>query len=135
MIERFLNLSNLLKKGKSAFLFGPRGVGKTVLAQRFLKERGSPSSVLDLLNLDTYRRYLAEPGLFRKELEREIKTKPTLSVLVDEIQKLPALLDEVHFLLEKFKGKLQFLLLKKTHDHLAIKKLIDQIELESAFSA
>jgi predicted AAA+ superfamily ATPase len=112
MFKRKLNLAGLLKQQKSAFLFGPRGVGKTVLAHDYLKQIRYSESI-DLLSLDAYRRYISEPGLFRLEIEEGIKQLPTnetLTVLIDEIQKLPALLDEVHYLIERHKGKIQFLL-------------------------
>ena len=112
MYERKLNLIKLLKEKKSAFLFGPRGVGKTVLAQHYLTRAGHAASI-DLLSLDALRRYISEPGLFRLEIEQRLKDIPprqTLTVLVDEVQKLPGLLDEVHYLVETHKGRVQFLL-------------------------
>ena len=112
MYKRKLNLSGLLKPKKSAFLFGPRGVGKTVLAQDYLS-RVQHAESIDLLSLDVYRRYVGEPGLFRLEIEqrlRDIPTKELLTVLLDEVQKLPGLLDEVHYLIERYKGQVQFLL-------------------------
>ena len=112
MYERKLNLSKLLKEKKSAFLFGPRGVGKTVLAQNYLAQARHTENI-DLLSLDTCRRYIAEPGLFRLEMEqrlRDIPVKEALIVLIDEVQKLPGLLDEVHYLIESYKGRVQFLL-------------------------
>ena len=112
MYERKLNLVKLLKGKKSAFLFGPRGVGKTVLAQHYLS-RARHATSIDLLSLDALRRYISEPGLFRLEIEqrlRDIPARETLTVLVDEVQKLPGLLDEVHYLVETHKGRVQFLL-------------------------
>ena len=91
MYERKLKLFSLLKQKKSAFLFGPRGVGKTMLAQDYLS-RVQHAEGIDLLSLDVYRRYIAEPGLFRLEIEqrlRDIPANDTLTVLVDEVQKLP----------------------------------------------
>lgn len=112
MYKRKLNLPELLKQNKSTFLFGPRGVGKTVLAQNYLSNAKHAESI-DLLSLDTYRRYIAEPGLFRLEIEQrlqDIPNKETLTVLIDEVQKLPELLDEVHYLIERHKRRVQFLL-------------------------
>lgn len=112
MYERKLNLTELLKQQKSIFLFGPRGVGKTVLAQDYLARAQHVESI-DLLNLDTYRRYIAEPGLFRLEMEERLQDVPareTLIVLIDEVQKITGLLDEVHYLIERYKGRVQFLL-------------------------
>ena len=113
MYHRKLNIFNILgKNSKSAFLFGPRGVGKTVLAQNYLSQVSFFESI-DLLNLDTYRRYVSEPGLFRREIEQQrqkLSGKEKLTVLIDEVQKLPSLLDEVHYLIESSKGQIQFLL-------------------------
>ena len=112
MINRKLNIVALLKDGHSAFLFGPRGVGKTVLANQFVDQ--APHSVfIDLLSLESYRRYVAEPGFFREELEQhlqKISTSKRLVVLIDEVQKMPDLLDEVHYFIEKYKPRIQFLL-------------------------
>ena len=68
-LQRALDLSKLLGESRSSFLFGPRGVGKTLLAREFIdrQQSGSPSITIDLLNLDNYRRYLSEPELFRLE--------------------------------------------------------------------
>ena len=83
-----------------------------MLAQDFLHPL--PHTInINLLNLDIYRRYISEPHLFRLEIEdklRSIPQKDILTVLIDEIQKLPELLDEVHYLLEQYKKRVQFLL-------------------------
>ena len=58
-------------------------------------------------------RYISEPGLFRLEIEqrlRDIPARGTLTVLVDEMQKLPGLLNEVHYLIESHKSRGQSLL-------------------------
>ena len=112
MYKRKLDLARLLEQKKSAFLFGPRGVGKTALAQDYLT-RVQHAESIDLLGLDVYRRYVSEPGLFRLEMEQRLRETPadgSLTVLVDEVQKLPDLLDEVHYLIERHKGRIQFLL-------------------------
>lgn len=109
MISRFLNLPELLDKSRSAFLFGPRGVGKTVLSKEFIKD--VPFSFeIDLLNNDLYTRYLTRPGSFRDDIEYRIRAEDVLTVFVDEVQKLPVLLDEVHLLIERHKERVRFLL-------------------------
>ncbi len=87
-------------------------MGKTVLAQDYLTHAQHAESI-DLLSLETYRRYITEPGLFRLEIEqrlRDIPEKDSLIILIDEVQKLPELLDEVHYLIERHRGQIQFLL-------------------------
>ena len=96
MYKRILDLPKLLKK-KSFFLFGPRGTGKTTLIQNTL----SDPTVIDLLEIKTYREYLKNPSIISEQ-----KLKPI--VVIDEVQKLPEILDEVHRLIEM--KKLTFLL-------------------------
>ena len=88
MYKRILNLTNLLKK-KSFFLFGPRGTGKTTLVRHTL----SGVTVIDLLEIKTYREYLKNPSRISEQ-----KLKPI--VVIDEVQKLPEILDEIHRLIE-----------------------------------
>ena len=98
MYQRILNLQELLSQ-KSFFLFGPRGSGKTTLIDLSLKD----ALVIDLLHSKTYTRLLRNPS----QLE-ELVIRDDQIVVIDEIQKLPALLDEVHRLIQK--RKLTFLL-------------------------
>lgn len=80
---------------ESFFLWGPRQVGKSTLLRRAYPE----GRWIDLLKADEYRRYASRPELLRQEIEAEGAT-PARQVVIDEIQKAPALLDEVHWLIE-----------------------------------
>lgn len=113
MIKRELNLSEQLGLNSSAFIFGARGTGKTTLVREFLTsfpKAGWSSIEFDLLKTDVYERYLKHPHLFRLEVEEIIKTKGKILVFVDEVQRAPKILDEVHSLLESHKGNVRFLL-------------------------
>ena len=92
MYKRSLNLSKILKK-RSFFLFGPRATGKSTLIDHDLKG----SKVYDLLDPKVFERLLRNPGIISEE------TSPSDIVVIDEIQKLPQLLDEVHRLISKRK--------------------------------
>lgn len=75
------------------FLWGARQTGKTTL----LRERYPDALWLDLLKSDQFRKYAVRPELLRQEIVAE-GTRPF--VVIDEVQKIPALLDEVHWLHE-----------------------------------
>lgn len=84
----------IAQEGKSAFLFGPRLTGKTFL----LKKTFPKAAYYDLLHSDTFLRLSLRPSILREELET---LSPGATVIIDEIQKLPILLDEVHSLIEE----------------------------------
>jgi predicted AAA+ superfamily ATPase len=95
MIPRIIKLP--LKK--SFFLFGSRQTGKSTLIKAlFTKDIWE----INLLKNDTYLLFLKEPALFRKQSEEKIKSGEIDTIFIDEIQRVPALLSEVHFLMEKF---------------------------------
>ena len=97
--KRILDLPTLMKS-KSHFLFGPRGVGKTSL----IRESLAPDfQVITLLRAENRIRLLEDPAFLRKMIEPGKK-----GIVIDEIQKIPELLDEVHDLIEE--EKLKFLL-------------------------
>ena len=93
---RNLNLLPILKK-KSMFLFGPRQTGKS----SFIKHQllGDDIALFwTLLDGRLRMRILADPGILRQEVE--MKNLRDCIIVIDEIQKCPELLDEIHFLIE-----------------------------------
>ncbi len=91
MYKRLLSLSKWLKK-KSFFLFGARATGKTTWIQKNLPDH---TKVYDLLHLKTYTRLLKNPHLLEEE------NKAGDLIVIDEVQKLPHLLNEVQRLIQK----------------------------------
>ncbi|NCN27733.1 ATP-binding protein [bacterium] len=89
LIDRRLDISQLLEN-KSFFLFGPRSTGKSTMIRRQLPK----AAVYDLLDDEIFRRLLERPKL----LAEENPDKETL-IVIDEIQRLPLLLNEVHRLI------------------------------------
>ena len=89
-VPRLLDLPSLLKR-KSHFLLGPRQTGKTALIGRTLKNL----RVYDLLDTSVYLALSHSPGRIAQELTPEDRV-----VVIDEIQRLPELLHEVHRLIE-----------------------------------
>ncbi len=90
MYHRIFDIENRLDE--AMFLFGGRQVGKSTL----LKERFPKAVYIDLLNSELRNRFQQHPEEFRESLLRY--PSETL-VIVDEIQKVPDLLDEVHWLM------------------------------------
>ena len=74
---------------------GAPPAGKTTL----LRQSYPDSRWVDLLKSDEFRRYSVNPELLRQEIEAD-GPDPTRQVVIDEVQKVPALLDEVHWLME-----------------------------------
>lgn len=86
----------------SYFLFGPRGTGKTT----WLKQNCKNGLIIDLLEPSVYRRFTAKPERLRENIEGNPEKK---IIILDEIQKVPELLDAVHTLMEE-KPELRFIL-------------------------
>lgn len=77
----------------SFFLFGLRGIGKSTWA----RAQFPGAHVIDLLNETHYQTLLANPGQLASELRALPSSRP---VVLDEVQRVPALLNEVHRAIE-----------------------------------
>ncbi len=86
---------------ESAFLWGARQTGKSTL----LNYQYPQSVKFDLLKTDEFERFQRNPSLLRQILEAETTSRP---VIIDEVQKIPSLLNEVHWLMENL--GIQFIL-------------------------
>src|SRR3990167_1951912 len=84
-------------KDKSFFLFGPRGTGKTT----WVKSKFPKAIYLDLLEAELFNDLLASP----QRLENLIPENFDDWVIIDEVQRVPELLNEIHRLIEKNKYK------------------------------
>lgn len=91
MYPRILDLHRHLAQ-KSLLLLGPRQTGKSTLLRRTFPE----AAYIDLLEADTFRRLSAHPEQLRQSL------RPGQNVIiVDEVQKLPEILDEVQLMIDR----------------------------------
>ncbi len=91
MYNRILKLEETLED--STFLWGARQVGKSTLLQTLFPQ----ARYYDLLKSEEFERFFRKPALLREEL---MKSDNRNLVIVDEIQKVPQLLDEVHWLIK-----------------------------------
>ena len=93
-IDRALRID--LPKHQSAFLWGPRKTGKST----FLRSVFPDSLTFDLLQTDLMLELAKRPALLRERLLAAPPGKLRSPVILDEVQKVPPLLDEVHWLIE-----------------------------------
>lgn len=84
---------------KSMFLFGPRQTGKSALIRKLL----SGHKIYNLLDRKVYQSLQSNPSLIRQELQPNDEI-----IIIDEIQKIPTLLDEIHLMIEE--NNVRFLL-------------------------
>ncbi len=96
-IKRFFKATS-----QSFFLFGPRGTGKSFLIKSLFPQ----ALCLDLLDQETFRNYASHPERLRELIAANPGIQP---VIIDEIQKIPALLDVVHQQIEEQPAR-QFIL-------------------------
>ena len=80
-----------LPSNRSAFLWGPRKTGKTYWINRHFSE----SVIIDLLKTDVFADYASRPSLLRERYQEHQGP-----IVIDEIQMVPALLNEIHWLIE-----------------------------------
>ncbi len=116
-ISRVLKIS--LPSHQSTFLWGPRKTGKST----YLKQHFPQSLVYDFLKTDLFLDFSKNPALLREQLLAKNKEELSYPVILDEVQKIPQLLDEVHWLIEN--KNLRFILcgssarkLKRGHGNL-----------------
>lgn len=84
-------------KFKSYFLFGPRQTGKSTFVKSLITGK---DLYIDLLPQRNFLNYAKNPGRVREEILAHLKRNDNPLCIIDEIQKIPALLDEVHELIE-----------------------------------
>src|SRR5438093_1406633 len=101
-VKRLLRIE--LPKGQSAFLWGPRKTGKTT----FLEGAFPDSLRYDLLQTDLFLDFAKRPAILREELLSAGARQLEAPVIIDEVQKVPQILDEVHWLIEN--KRLRFIL-------------------------
>ncbi len=81
-----------LPKDRSAFLWGPRKTGKTTL----LKQQFPTACWIDLLDYDLFLSLSQNP----RGLREIVEAQTSKTVVIDEVQKIPHMMDEIHWLIE-----------------------------------
>ncbi len=93
MIDRIIRFP----EKSSFFLFGPRQTGKsTVIRERFQKD----IFLIDLAQQETFSHYAKDPAVFRKDILKQAQMYGVTTFFVDEVQRIPDVLNDVHSLIE-----------------------------------
>jgi uncharacterized protein len=110
--QRLLNIN--LPPNRSAFLWGPRKVGKSTWIRNHIQN----AVLIDFLKTDVFADYVSRPSLLRERYSESDRL-----IVIDEVQKVPDILDEVQWLIDNHNTS--FLLtgssarkLRKTHANL-----------------
>ncbi|OIO33120.1 MAG: hypothetical protein AUJ18_04090 [Candidatus Hydrogenedentes bacterium CG1_02_42_14] len=105
--------------GQSAFLWGPRKTGKST----YIKSKFPNSIYFDFLKTDLYLEFSKKPFLLREILSAKKKEELKRPIILDEVQKVPQIFDEIHWLIEN--KKINFILcgssarkLKRNHTNM-----------------
>lgn len=114
MITRNLKIN----ESSSLILLGPRQCGKSTWVKAFLKVR--PALTIDLLSTSLFRKYKLNPESFYAEALYQIQENKIRYFFIDEIQKIPELLNEVHRLIEEKRDCLFILSGSSASSHLFI---------------
>jgi predicted AAA+ superfamily ATPase len=96
MIKRLLNIP----ERQHFLLLGPRQTGKTTLIKEYLTSRGVNHLFINLAEEDKFFRYLKNPSLIRGEVQLAIAKQNITEVFVDEVQRVPAILNEIQNLID-----------------------------------
>jgi len=102
MYERVLS-TRIRAHARSVLLLGPRQVGKSTLLRAL-----EPDLTIDLASLSTFREYVGQPERFERELEAAAPR--VRCVMIDEVQRVPPLLDAVQSVLDAHPRRFRFLL-------------------------
>lgn len=121
----------------SFFLFGPRGTGKST----WLKAEFGAHTTIDLLRSENFIEYGQYPSLLRSRLLLKLVSKKKHLVVIDEIQRIPELLNEVHSLMEDFPERFQFALtgssarkLRRSHANMLAGRSLTRLFFPFSFS-
>lgn len=96
-VTRYIDLTKILEK-RSAIMLGPRQTGKSWL----IRNTFSRHKIYNLLQHETFLQLSYSPQRIREEYVSSKHLPQDKLIIIDEIQRLPVLLNEVHFMIEEF---------------------------------
>jgi uncharacterized protein len=107
-VSRNTPILSYLDSQQSVLILGPRGSGKSFYIQSIIKE--FKHIEINLLDQEEYILYLNNPDKLQNEITQKLKTDSQFTVFIDEVQRIPRLLNDVHLIIEKYQSKITFIL-------------------------
>lgn len=104
-----LNIKEILETNHNLLLLGPRQTGKSTLVENSLAQIKRKKLIFRLQEIKTYQEVIKNPSLITSTVEAEIKSGPVL-LFIDEVQKIPILLDGCQYLIDMYKKQCQVIL-------------------------
>ena len=104
-----INLEKLLSSSKNILLLGPRQTGKSTLIEKLLEKRKEKIITFLLQNIKIYQEVIANPSIVCNSAEKELENKKVI-LYIDEVQKIPMLLDDCQYLIDKYKEKIKVII-------------------------
>ena len=112
LFKRFLSdkIEKYIKDGKSILLLGPRQTGKSTIVENILNKSRYKNLVFKLQLFETYEKIAKNPSQIAHIVESKLEEENKINLFIDEVQKIPALLDDCQYLIDKHKNKLSVIL-------------------------
>ena len=109
--RRYSELSELINSGESVLVFGPRGSGKTFFLESVIKEFAN-YLIINLLEAEQFIKYGKDPQRLSEEIKSILGKKQTapLYCLIDEVQRVPSLLNELQRLIDLYQKEVVFVI-------------------------
>jgi uncharacterized protein len=107
--RNYPDIKSFIDSNASIIVLGPRGTGKTSFLKKIINEHNNVLQI-DLLNESLFGRYVKNPSLLASETKALLGAQNSGLIFIDEVQRIPELLNEVHRLLEQYKERIIFIL-------------------------
>ena len=100
-------IKQYLTHKKSILLLGPRQTGKSTLIEDFLTQNKNKEILsYKLQNIKIFQSLIKDPTLIANEVERKLEKVKSLILFIDEVQKIPILLDDCQYLIDTYKERI-----------------------------
>jgi uncharacterized protein len=111
IIRKYTELSELINSGESVLIFGPRGSGKTFFIESLIRKFAN-FIIINLLESEQFIKYSKDPQRLSAEIKNILDRKKDVPLycLIDEVQRVPALLNEIQRLIDLYQKQVVFVI-------------------------